>query len=284
MKPAARKSFKYSHPENQVICPVGPHKALFSCLDSYIRNAVVSLGLMDEMPPGLMCLIKDLVEGQIQRNCSIISIYHHGSRSVLNPEISLAELLKASFLSGNKSFSLIQPIKKTNEVGPFMRLIDHCTIVCSIANGSRKPVPKLAVTWNFKYNFPEQFIEIFKNSRKDDWPEHIVVTPVGQIRCPRSLAAMFHTAGTDRNELSDSHRRARSMLDNIWPNAKEICPDLHKKSMEIVHPNAEDSRRLTIEFTMNPDRNSDYICSFIFKTIRLSPDFVKYVDIFRRTF
>ncbi|KAI1704514.1 hypothetical protein Ddc_16125 [Ditylenchus destructor] len=282
MKPAA-KSFKYSHLEKQVIFPEGPHKALFSFLDSHIRNSVVSLSLMGVMPLGLMCLIKDLIKGQIQRNCSIISIYHHGSRSVLNPEISLSELLKVSFLSASKSFSLIQPIRETNEVGPYMKLVDHCTIVCSIANRLRKPIPRLAITWQFNHNFPEHLIEIFKNSGKGDWPEHIVVTPVGKIR-PAPLRAKIQNKKPDIKDLSVLENRAQSILEYIWPNAKELCPDLRDRPMEIVHLNAQDDRRLTIEFTMNPDRNSDYICSFIFKTVRLSPDFVKYVDIFRRTF
>ncbi|KAI1704512.1 hypothetical protein Ddc_16123 [Ditylenchus destructor] len=278
-----KKSLKYYHQEKEVNCPDGPHRALFSFLGSHIRNSIVSLSLMGVMPPGVMCLIKDLIEGQLQRNCSIIGIYNHGSRSILNPEISLPELLKASFLSANKSFSLLEPIRETNEVWSYMRLVAHCTIVCSIANRSHKPVPKLAVAWYFDYNFPEKFIEIFKNSRKEDWPEHIVVTPVGRIK-PASLSAVLQNKKPDIKELSELERWDKSMLEYIWPNVKEICPDLRDRPMEIVHPNMEDRRRLTIEFTMNPDGYSYYVCSFIFKTIRLSPDFVKYADIFRRTF
>ncbi|KAI1704516.1 hypothetical protein Ddc_16127 [Ditylenchus destructor] len=192
-KSAVKMSLEYIHPENQAICPEGPHKELFSFLGSHIKNSTVSLNLTGSMPHGL---IKDLIEGQIQRNCSIVCIllflcqpfssimYNHESESVLNPEISLAELLKASFLSATKSVSLLQPIRETNEIGPFMTLVDHCTIVCSPANRSRQPVPRLSVSWHFNHNFPEQFIEIFKNSRKDDWPEHIVVTAVSKIEKP----------------------------------------------------------------------------------------------------
>lgn len=55
------------------------------------------------------------------------------------------------------------------------------------------------------------------------------------------------------------------LLEYIWPNASEICPDLLNRSMEIVHPNPEDGRRLMIEYMKHTDI-SVKICSFIFKT------------------
>ncbi|KAI1701878.1 hypothetical protein DdX_15825 [Ditylenchus destructor] len=267
-----KKCLEYSHPENQIICPEGPHKALFSFLDFHIRNSIVEyITLTPTVPSGVMCLIKDLIDGQTQRNCFIASLRHSGGENVLNPEISLTELLKASFMSADKSFSLINPnkdaIRSLIGIGPFMTLVDHCSVVFSTTNHLRKQAQELEVSWQFNHNFPEQLIEIFKNSQKDDWPEHIVVKPITQFAKPYP------------NELSRLERQyssidRSSLLEYIWPNANEICPDLRDRPMEIVHPNPEDGRRLTIVFTMikpmnrlDQDIDSDYVCSFAFKTL-----------------
>ncbi|KAI1704509.1 hypothetical protein Ddc_16120 [Ditylenchus destructor] len=258
------KSLKYSHPEKEVIRPEGPHKQLYSFLDSHISNSAVSLTWKDHMPPndtrkppGLLRLIKDLVEGQVQRNCSIFYIHRMKGENVLNYDISLSKLGKATLLPSDDSFSIVQPTK--DGIGPYMALVDHCTIVVPRANRLLKPAPELTVTSHFHHNFPEQFIEIFKHSRKDDWPEHIVVNLIGKTR-------PAHWMGS----------RHRSILEYIWPNAKEICPDLRETPFQIVHPNAEDGRRLTIEFTMNLATpvysgswyaHYEYNCTFTFKTI-----------------
>ncbi|KAI1703030.1 hypothetical protein Ddc_16723 [Ditylenchus destructor] len=154
-----QKNLEYSHPEKEVICPDGPHKALFSFLDSHIRNSAVSLSLGSWIPPGQMCLIKDQIEGQIQRNCFIASIIHTDYHNALNREISLIELLKASFMSANKCFSLIKPIKDASEVGQRMRSVEHCKVVFSTTNRSHESVQNFEVLWHFNRNFPEQFIE-----------------------------------------------------------------------------------------------------------------------------
>ncbi|KAI1704511.1 hypothetical protein Ddc_16122 [Ditylenchus destructor] len=236
-----KKCLEYSHPENQMISPEGPHKQLFSFLDSHIKNSIVEyIILKPTVPHSVMSLIKCLIDYylidcQIQHNCFIVSIRHKDSENVLNPEISLIELLKASFLSADKSFSIIKPSKDASEVGPFMTLVNHCNVVLSTTNHSRKHAQEL---------------EIFKNSRKDDWPEHITVKPISKTR-PAPFDYWTQNARPDINELIELHRQGGSILDYIWPNAKEICPDLGERPMEIVHPNEEDGRRLMVEFTMN---------------------------------
>ncbi|KAI1693944.1 hypothetical protein DdX_20368 [Ditylenchus destructor] len=193
-------SKKFIHHKNQLIGPEGPHKALFSFLNSHIRNSAFSLtfpselfSLWCDMPPGVMCLIKDLIEGQLQRNCSIIGIYKLKRKTKLNYEISPFGLGKASFLTSNHSISLIKPIRDANEAGRLMKLIDHCKVVFPNANRSRKPAPELTVTSHFRHNFPEQFIEIFKHSTKDDWPEQIVVKIIrkGYSSCQATLLVVF---------------------------------------------------------------------------------------------
>ncbi|KAI1704507.1 hypothetical protein Ddc_16118 [Ditylenchus destructor] len=277
------ESLKYSHPEKQEICPEGPHKQLYSFLDSHLRNSAVSLSLTDDLPPnatrtppGLLRLIKDLVEGQLQRNCSIICVYRMKWENVLNYDISNSKLGKATLLPSDHSLTLIQPIRDANGIGPYMALVDHCKIVFPIANRLLKPAPELTVTSHFHHNFPEQFIEIFKNSRKDDWPKKIVVNLIGKTR-PRSWTGEYLHGHSVYTSIPKSvERRDRSLLEHIWPNAKEICPDLRKRPMKIVHPNTKDGRRLTIEFAMNlatPEESwsKNYDCSFTFKTTSTVP-------------
>ncbi|KAI1704508.1 hypothetical protein Ddc_16119 [Ditylenchus destructor] len=286
------KNLEYSHPEKQVICPEELHKQLFSFLEAHIRNSVVSFTWKDDRPssatrthPGLPRLIKDIVKGQLQRNCTIICIYRIKEENVLNYDISHSKLGKASLLPSDDSFNIryqqyIQPTKDANGIGPYMKLVDHCQVIFSNANCSLKPqhslftAPGLTVTSHFHHNFPEQFIEIFKHSRKDDWPEQIVVKLLGKTH-PFPYRSIGQEKYPDINELRELERRGRrSLLEYIWPNAKEICPDLREKPLEIVHPKADDGRRLVIEFAMNlatPGadwcKNYDYVCSFTFKTI-----------------
>ncbi|KAI1710638.1 hypothetical protein Ddc_13337 [Ditylenchus destructor] len=246
-----RKWFSHDHPEIQTICLEGTHYELLSFLDSHIRNSVVSLDVLELVPPGVMCLIKNLIEGQIQRNCTISTIYHFTGKIVLVREISLAELLKVSFLSANKSFSILNPIRELNEVGPFTTLLPFWRIIIS---ANRLPYP-----------VQDPDLDIFKNSRRDDWPDHILVES-----CCRNTVTMAHCVDNKHIDYFQAFKeleRQDLLLEYIWPNANGICPDLRNRSMEIVHPNAEDGRRLTIEYRKNTDEFSVEICSFIFKTV-----------------
>ncbi|KAI1697702.1 hypothetical protein Ddc_19566 [Ditylenchus destructor] len=223
-------------------------------------------------PPGLLRLINDLIEGQLQRNCSVICIYRMKGEEILKYDISHSKLVKATLLPSDHS--LIQPIRDANGIGPYMALVDHCKVVFSNTNCSLnlqlslQTAPGLTVTSHFHHNFPEQFIEIFKHSQKDDWPEQIVVKLLSKTRPPTYRSIHLNMIEADINELRELERRdywawngnpdglrlehcGASMLEYIWPNAKEICPDLRKKPLEIVHPKADDGRRLTIEFAMN---------------------------------